>query len=782
MTQANFTPENVSDDEPSRGFRQKTRNNFNYLQIAINAFQSWVQKALDDIRTTIIKPAVRGGFAINDVRYFGTLANAIAQIPSGSTQTLYITNAQTLTADLAVPSNISIVVLKGGSIGGAHTITFNGPFESGVYQAFTNSITAVFGYGSTRTVNPIWWGAVGDGATDDTSPLQAAFTAVGAYGGIYILPKPSVAYLISGAVGSGEVGLETGTTFVHVIGYGSKIKQKSTTNPYTMFRFRSNMTIEGVELEGYVDSGNSDANVVPQSGYGFRGKRISGSMDNVAFINCISYGHSFDGWYLDDQNSGGSVRLINCTGYNCVRNDFAAVQVKNWIIDGGTWGQDTVSYNKNASIDCEPDSGKAVLNAEVRNATCFYKLSFAADAGTGYNAVVDGVTFDGSVKGADTGLYGGNFRTLRVDGIQYINSAQTFRYNSFYYDPAGGGPQVLRGRFIIQNGSQPQIPNEIPYTCARKAGWTSNITGSGTITDDVNIGDRNGIKFLNPAGGHAYLSKNVAATAGVKYSFGCLLRFDASLPTASAGIWVVVNGAATTQKYLLIPAVADTVEYVCGSFIAPTGTTSVDVFIGTDAATSISLTVADVYFTEGIADNESVAGFSKAIQSAIPITAFGGVDITGGVVADGRIYKDATDGLATQAIAGATYDWIIYGPGGSYALIRNPHNTQDLQFPGHGTNTFSGDVKLGVVGKGIYIKEGTDACMGLATLVAGVAVVSTTKVTANSRIFLTRQSLGGTLGTSVDVTARTAGTSFTITAQGSILDTSTVAWEIKEPA
>ena len=99
-----------------------------------------------------------------------------------------------------------------------------------------------------------------------------------------------------------------------------------------------------------------------------------------------------------------------------------------------------------------------------------------------------------------------------------------------------------------------------------------------------------------------------------------------------------------------------------------------------------------------------------------------------------------------------------------------------------GTQTVNADLKLGTAGNGIYVKEGTNATMGLATLVAGVVVVSTTKVTANSRIFLTRQTIAGTLGSSVDVTARTAGTSFTITANGSILDTSTVAWLLIEPA
>jgi hypothetical protein len=90
-------------------------------------------------------------------------------------------------------------------------------------------------------------------------------------------------------------------------------------------------------------------------------------------------------------------------------------------------------------------------------------------------------------------------------------------------------------------------------------------------------------------------------------------------------------------------------------------------------------------------------------------------------------------------------------------------------------------IELPVAGSGIQIKEGTNATMGIATLVAGTVTISTTKVTANSRIFVTRQTTAGTLGTSIDVTARTAGTSFTLTSNGSILDTSTVAWVIVEP-
>lgn len=97
-----------------------------------------------------------------------------------------------------------------------------------------------------------------------------------------------------------------------------------------------------------------------------------------------------------------------------------------------------------------------------------------------------------------------------------------------------------------------------------------------------------------------------------------------------------------------------------------------------------------------------------------------------------------------------------------------------------GDTTHGGEIIANTVGKGLKVKEGTNAKMGLATLAAGTVTVSTTAVTANSRIFLTPQAGGGTPGW-VRVSARSAGTSFTITSSSGT-DTSTVAWIIIEPA
>lgn len=80
---------------------------------------------------------------------------------------------------------------------------------------------------------------------------------------------------------------------------------------------------------------------------------------------------------------------------------------------------------------------------------------------------------------------------------------------------------------------------------------------------------------------------------------------------------------------------------------------------------------------------------------------------------------------------------------------------------------------------GLKIVEGTNGAMGTAVLVGGSKVVANTRVTANSRIFLTSNVDGGTPGW-LRVSARTAGTSFTITSSSGT-DTSTVAYMIVEP-
>lgn len=87
---------------------------------------------------------------------------------------------------------------------------------------------------------------------------------------------------------------------------------------------------------------------------------------------------------------------------------------------------------------------------------------------------------------------------------------------------------------------------------------------------------------------------------------------------------------------------------------------------------------------------------------------------------------------------------------------------------------------LSTVGMGLRIAEGSNARMGVSTLVGGTVTVSNTSITSNTRIFLTHQNNSGTPGF-VTVSARTASTSFVITSSNGA-DTSDIAWFLMEPA
>lgn len=93
--------------------------------------------------------------------------------------------------------------------------------------------------------------------------------------------------------------------------------------------------------------------------------------------------------------------------------------------------------------------------------------------------------------------------------------------------------------------------------------------------------------------------------------------------------------------------------------------------------------------------------------------------------------------------------------------------------------TAGGSLSLRQAGHGLQVQEGANCKQGVATLTAGAVTVANTSVTANSRIFLTAQDNNST--GALRVSARTAGTSFTITSSNGA-DSGLVAYEIFEPS
>lgn len=155
-----------------------------------------------------------------------------------------------------------------------------------------------------------------------------------------------------------------------------------------------------------------------------------------------------------------------------------------------------------------------------------------------------------------------------------------------------------------------------------------------------------------------------------------------------------------------------------------------------------------------------------------------------------RMIGSAYLSLASGLINGVTT--AVHDAGGNTTLLRGASlkeatgpSTAVVLDPAAFTRTtgaysaVSTDVRIATAGKGLKVAEGSNAKSGTVTLNGTTAVtVANTSVTATSRIQLTIQAPGGTVG-SPYVSARTAGTSFQVksTAVG---DTSTAAYFIVE--
>jgi hypothetical protein len=135
--------------------------------------------------------------------------------------------------------------------------------------------------------------------------------------------------------------------------------------------------------------------------------------------------------------------------------------------------------------------------------------------------------------------------------------------------------------------------------------------------------------------------------------------------------------------------------------------------------------------------------------------------------------------------------------GGSVNVLASAGNGNSITIgaaTGAGSGNNGGDVRLspgssgGGAGVNGFVKllgpvsqfanGTTDAWFGRTALTGGTATINNVRITANTNIFLTIQIPGGTVG-SVYISARSVGTSFTITSTSGT-DTSTVAWWLVE--
>jgi hypothetical protein len=132
-----------------------------------------------------------------DVRDYSSFAAAITAIGSLK-KTLLIPNEQAISGSIAVPSNIGLWFLEGGSLAIATgaTVTINGHVEAGLFKIFSCSGTGkvLFGKGGVSKILTSWWGVTGIGDQDDALAIQAAIDSAPEDSFVYS-PGPSTKIL-----------------------------------------------------------------------------------------------------------------------------------------------------------------------------------------------------------------------------------------------------------------------------------------------------------------------------------------------------------------------------------------------------------------------------------------------------------------------------------------------------------------------------------------------------------------------------------------------------------
>ena len=282
-------------------------------------------------------------------------------------------------------------------------------------------------------------------------------------------------------------------------------------------------------------------------------------------------------------------------------------------------------------------------------------------------------------------------------------------------------------------------------------------------------------------GGSAVLSNGTNSITLNVPSSG-LASYSLTLPTTqsvgSAIQWLSNNGSGVLS-WVTSPAGLDGLSVGFSSGLPQQTATSPNYLFNLQSlkpgagGTAINSTTPGAFITSSVSGASANAtgltiNVTNTLASATGVTMTGLYMHSGTLAALGAV-KSNNYGLSVSVSGGGT----------NYAALFNSGNV------GFGTSTpaesleVNGNIRISGI-NGLKITEGTNGTMGKATLAAGTVVVNTSKVTANSRIFLMDQTPNaGTPGTPY-ISSRTAGTSFTITSTN-VLDASDVAWIIIEP-
>lgn len=349
--------------------------------------------------------------------------------------------------------------------------------------------------------------------------------------------------------------------------------------------------------------------------------------------------------------------------------------------------------------------------------------------GTAANGFGTGLAFYGESSTTDN-RFMGSFATTWSNAA---DGAQTSNFG-IYISNAGSAAQG----FTVFGSANPYATFGSGTTQYANAGitpGTAYIIGGNAQT--VTVGGSNGTVNLG--------NSNGTVNMGGASSTGTLNVFTAATTTNAINIYTTANSGSSNAGVVIGNAT---------NYIQTSGTRNYLNLNSGFAPTSGTAVHNSMAFTGTFNQTGGASGITRGIHMNQTITA----------VADFRALDIAVNNANAKGIyqTGASTENYLVG-NTAFGSTTNPDDAVEI----------TGNLELLVAGNKIKIATGSNASAGTATLSSGTVTVNTTAVTANSIIIPVLQNCSscGTL----HVSAKTAGTSFTITSANGA-DASTIGW------
>jgi len=442
-------------------------------------------------------------------------------------------------------------------------------------------------------VNVQWFGAKGDGVTDDTSAIQAADTYARAVGGGTIV-FPGGTFMVSQLVlytGSNWRGAgRNATTIMQIIGSNTDLIYGNNSNA-NWGSTSPTLIVDGFELQGVTLNGNWNAGSGNTSGSGIAAYCARPILRDVFITNCAQYGIRTE--YAD--SSAGGLDTFTMEGFfENIRIDTVgmhgwwnngphdSITVNMDIVDAG---QVTTNTYDAFHYDAKSGGPNIALHAWSRTSTARQRFALYLLPGARHT-FSGGCSFEGAYTAnvcltASYTIFDPSTRYFAAwNGANiYLGLSATQNIIKGFVDAPGAGRPASVGIILGSNSGDYISANEIDLVCSQQENGnirfstydagnnkikllaynttSATFTGTPSTLDDVDMMFQNssGTSHVRNLEQQTAISigANANATWTFPFAFAALpvVIFSPSLPSGSitSGIWISSLSATSVSIY-----------------------------------------------------------------------------------------------------------------------------------------------------------------------------------------------------------------------------------------